>query len=60
MLAATMGRLYNSAFYALEDTRTPLKFALVRFTLTLVLRIPVRDSAAASDRESHSAGAWPA
>jgi putative peptidoglycan lipid II flippase len=36
MLAATMGRLYNSAFYALEDTRTPLKFALVRFTLTLV------------------------
>ena len=31
-----MGRLYNSAFYALEDTRTPLKFALVRFTLTLV------------------------
>jgi putative peptidoglycan lipid II flippase len=37
MLAATMGRLYNSAFYALEDTRTPLKFALVRFTLTLVL-----------------------
>jgi len=37
MLAATMGRLYNSAFYALEDTRTPLKFALIRFTLTLVL-----------------------
>jgi putative peptidoglycan lipid II flippase len=37
MLAATMGRLYNSAFYALEDTRTPLKFALVRFTLTLIL-----------------------
>ena len=36
MLAATMGRLYNSAFYALEDTRTPLKFALVRFALTLV------------------------
>ncbi len=36
MLAATMGRLYNSAFYALEDTRTPLKFALIRFTLTLV------------------------
>lgn len=36
MLAGTMGRLYNSAFYALEDTRTPLKFALIRFTLTLV------------------------
>jgi len=36
MLAATMGRLYNSAFYALEDTRTPLRFALIRFALTLV------------------------
>jgi putative peptidoglycan lipid II flippase len=37
LLAATMGRLYNSAFYALEDTRTPLRFALIRFGLTLVL-----------------------
>ncbi|HEX4211246.1 MAG TPA: murein biosynthesis integral membrane protein MurJ [Candidatus Binataceae bacterium] len=37
MLAATMGRLYNSSFYALSDTRTPLKFALVRVTLTLIL-----------------------
>lgn len=30
LLAATSGRLYASAFYALKDTRTPLKFALVR------------------------------
>ncbi|HZO80723.1 MAG TPA: murein biosynthesis integral membrane protein MurJ [Candidatus Binataceae bacterium] len=37
LLAATWGRLYNSAFYALEDTRTPLKFALIRFGLTLTL-----------------------
>ncbi len=37
MLAITMGRLYNSAFYALWDTRTPLKFAIVRVTLTLAL-----------------------
>ncbi len=37
MLASTMGRLYNSAFYALWDTRTPFKFALVRVTLSLVL-----------------------
>ena len=28
MLADTLGRLYNSTFYALWDTRTPLKFAL--------------------------------
>jgi putative peptidoglycan lipid II flippase len=37
LLAATMGRLYNSAFYALFDTRTPLRFALIRVVLTLVL-----------------------
>lgn len=34
MLAATMGRLYASAFYALKDTRTPLWFALARLALT--------------------------
>ncbi|HTT76780.1 MAG TPA: murein biosynthesis integral membrane protein MurJ [Candidatus Binataceae bacterium] len=37
LLAATMGRLYNSSFYALSDTRTPLKFAIIRVTLTLIL-----------------------
>jgi putative peptidoglycan lipid II flippase len=37
LLAATQGRLYNSAFYALGDTRTPLRFALVRVSLTIVL-----------------------
>jgi putative peptidoglycan lipid II flippase len=36
LLAATQGRLYNSAFYALGDTRTPLRFALVRVTLTII------------------------
>jgi putative peptidoglycan lipid II flippase len=37
LLAVTMGRLYNSAFYALWDTRTPLRFALIRVGLTLML-----------------------
>ena len=37
MLAATMGRLYNATFYALSDTRTPLKFAMIRVALTLLL-----------------------
>ncbi len=37
LLAATMGRLYSSAFYALRDTRTPLLFAVLRVTLTLLL-----------------------
>lgn len=34
LLASTMGRLYASAFYALRDARTPLRFALVRVALT--------------------------
>jgi putative peptidoglycan lipid II flippase len=34
LLAATWGRLYSSAFYALRDTRTPFWFALTRVMLT--------------------------
>jgi putative peptidoglycan lipid II flippase len=34
MLAATQARLCSSAFYALHDTRTPLKFAVLRVVLT--------------------------
>jgi putative peptidoglycan lipid II flippase len=37
MLAVTLGRLYSSAFYALRDPKTPLRFAMVRVTLTAVL-----------------------
>lgn len=37
LLATSLGRLYSSAFYALLDTRTPLRFAIVRVTLTTVL-----------------------
>jgi putative peptidoglycan lipid II flippase len=37
LLASTSGRLYSSAFYALRNTRTPLKFATVRVALTLGL-----------------------
>jgi len=37
LLAATWGRLYSSAFYALRDTRTPLRYAIVRVILTAVL-----------------------
>jgi putative peptidoglycan lipid II flippase len=39
LLAATMGRLYSSAFYALRDTRTPLRYATVRVLLTAGLGI---------------------
>ena len=37
LLASTSGRLFSSAYYALRDTRTPLKFATIRVTLTLGL-----------------------
>ena len=30
LLAATLGRLYSSAFYALRDAKTPLRFAIAR------------------------------
>jgi putative peptidoglycan lipid II flippase len=34
LLASTLGRLYSSTYYALRDTRTPLRFAIVRVFLT--------------------------
>jgi putative peptidoglycan lipid II flippase len=37
LLASTFGRLYASTYYAMRDTRTPLRFALVRLAITAVL-----------------------
>ena len=37
LLASTLGRLYSSTYYALRDTRTPLRYALIRVSLTTVL-----------------------
>ncbi len=37
LLASTLGRLYSSGFYALRDTRTPLRFAIIRVVLTSAL-----------------------
>jgi putative peptidoglycan lipid II flippase len=37
LLASTLGRLYSSTYYALRDTRTPLRYALLRVLLTTVL-----------------------
>ncbi len=41
LLAATSGRLYASAFYALKDTRTPLAFAVVRVGVGAALALYV-------------------
>ncbi|MBI4346501.1 MAG: murein biosynthesis integral membrane protein MurJ [Elusimicrobia bacterium] len=37
LLASTWGRLYSSTYYALRDTRTPLRYALVHVGLATVL-----------------------
>lgn len=37
LLASTLGRLYSSTFYALRDTKTPLRFAVIRVVLTTIL-----------------------
>lgn len=37
LLASTLGRLYSSTYYALHDTRTPLRYAIIRVGLTTVL-----------------------
>ena len=39
LLASTLGRLYSSTYYALRDTRTPLRFAIVRIVLTTGLGV---------------------
>ncbi len=39
LLANTLARLYASTFYALHDTRTPLRYALVRVTFGAVLGV---------------------
>lgn len=46
LLPATLGRLYSSGFYALRDTKTPLRYAIVRVIITAALgylvAIPLR------------------
>jgi putative peptidoglycan lipid II flippase len=44
LLASTLGRLYSSSYYALRDTRTPLRFAIVRVALTTCLPFRCRGS----------------
>jgi putative peptidoglycan lipid II flippase len=37
LLASTVGRLYSSAFYAMHDSRRPLRYALIRIGTALIL-----------------------
>jgi putative peptidoglycan lipid II flippase len=47
LLAATLGRLYASTLFALRDTRAPLRFALVRIGLQVVLGLALSQLAPA-------------
>jgi putative peptidoglycan lipid II flippase len=57
LLAVTLGRLYASAFYALRDTRTPLRYAMLRVALTgglgYLFAIPLRPLLIAMLRAMH-------
>jgi len=37
LLVSTMGRLYSSTFYAMRDTKTPLRYAIVRVIFATAL-----------------------
>lgn len=54
LLAATLGRLYSSTFYALHDTRTPFRIAVARViggaALALTFAFPLRPIFAAAIR----------
>ncbi len=56
LLASTLSRLSSSAFYALGDTRTPLRYAVVRVALTTVLGFLCAVPAAAAARPRAQVG----
>ncbi|HVP28037.1 MAG TPA: murein biosynthesis integral membrane protein MurJ [Myxococcota bacterium] len=39
LVASTLARLYSSTFYALHDTRTPMRFAWIRLGASVVLGV---------------------
>ena len=56
LLAGTLGRLYASAWYALHDARTPLRFAAIRVGLTIALGYIAALYVPAMDRDSRPLG----
>ena len=63
LLAVTLGRLYSSAFYALRDTKTPLRYAMFRVALTGVLgylfALPLRPADRSDARSARAASVIP-
>jgi len=37
LLAGTLGRLYSAAYYSMQDTKRPLRYAIIRVALTMAL-----------------------
>lgn len=37
LLASTLGRLYSAAYYSMQDTKKPLRYAIIRVLLTMAL-----------------------
>ena len=56
LLPSTLGRLYSSGYYALRDTRTPLRFALARVVLAGALELSLGGAAAGRDRRAGRLG----
>ena len=56
LLPSTLGRLYSSTYYALRDTRTPLRYARRPRLARDRARVPLRDPAAAMARNSSHVG----
>ena len=37
LLAGTLGRFYSAAYYSMQDTKRPLRYAIIRVALTMAL-----------------------
>ena len=47
LLATTLARLFSATYYALRDTRTPLRFACVRLAVGVAIGVPLAFAAPA-------------
>ena len=56
LLATTLARLYSSTYYALRDTRTPLRYALVHVGVATRARVLRGDRPAAAARDRSGLG----
>ena len=58
LLATTLGRLYSSTYYALRDTRTPLRYALVHVGVATALGYVAAIMLPPRSESRRSGGPW--